>query len=627
MKTLRALLPAAVAGILAASMAVLLIPGCSLIGLFIGSGIDVVSQDSIPVYSWRIDSVLRTHNVTVLLKDGNTYPDMNVQVRIDSFPAYKQRFDAFVATHDFPASYPKVMDSVIVTTSSGTTLSAQLLAYDFGRLVLKRDTGRLLNLSFGDPHIVTMGDGKFATLGLRTTVPESGVPLLSSLALVDAASGVCIRTVSPYDIQRIEHNDTSDAGTAGFLIGLVVDLTVVAVVTSNTGPSTPPPPPRGQGSCPFVYSYDGKSYILDSETFSGAILKGLQRTDCDRLEYLVDIDNTVKLKIANDLSETQYVDNLKVLAVDHPLHTTIVARSPFDFYTIAVPHGPRSAEDFRGNVITRLVVADDTLSWISNPAGRSPGDPNSIRDGLTLRFDRPRGARRAKVVLALRNTPWALEMEAQLLRLQGSDLERWYDAMNSDADMRDGFIDAVKREAMLHVQMWDGRSWKTLDFVPFPGPYVEKSTVAIADLQGTPETELGIRIESTAGLWTVNSVQVDFTPDIPVPVSEALCVGARDNHGNDLRQSLSGIDGTYYVLKQGDEAELAFSLPAKRAGRSRSFFLLSNGYYTMDIPSAGTPQRELLARLGSEPGAFGKYTTGLFNAWAHRATREPEDIK
>ncbi len=608
MKTLRFLTPIAILWIIASS---LLVSGCTLIGLGIGAVSDATAApDFVSVSSWQLDSISLDKGVSVFLNDGRLFHNATVRAIRDPLPAYQKRFEEFAAAHSDAFSGPEPMDSIVVTSVKGRSFPAVLLAYDCKTIWIKQESLPPLDISYPSLQSIEFKGTTWTRAELQDAVEITGIPVLSVIAIADKSSGAEHCVVSPSDINFIRYQESSHRWLTGLLIGAAIDagiLVSVAISQSSHGTSG--------HSCPFVYSYDGNEYVLDSETFTGAIFKALERTDCDNLEHLADRNGAARLRIANELPEIQYVDQVRILAVDHPAGTEIIPRSPENFCSISDPQMPTSATDLNGHVVTALVSGRDSLSWISNPAGRNPNDASSVRDGLVLQFRRPAGARQAKVAFALQNTPWAVEMEEQLLRLQGSNLNRWYEALNTSQNLREGFVEAVKREAMLSVQIWEGRSWKTVDYIPLVGPFAEKRQVVNVDLQGTPEDELRIRVESTAGLWMVNSVQADFTPDAPVQVTEAVLTSAIDAKGNDLRHLLRGIDGSYYILRNGDRAELAFSLPPKKPGLGRSYVLLSTGYYTIDVAAAGTPRYDLVRWIGNEQGAFGRYSTRLFNTW------------
>jgi hypothetical protein len=58
-------------------------------------------------------------------------------------------------------------------------------------------------------------------------------------------------------------------------------------------------------------------YDESHETFGGAIFHAAQRTDVDNLDHLAEVGGAYRVKLTNELQETQYVDELKLLVVDH----------------------------------------------------------------------------------------------------------------------------------------------------------------------------------------------------------------------------------------------------------------------------------------------------------------------
>jgi hypothetical protein len=134
------------------------------------------------------------------------------------------------------------------------------------------------------------------------------------------------------------------------------------------------------------------------------------------------------------------------------------------------------------------------------------------------------------------------------------------------------------------------------------------------DIVNISGNELRVRLESTAGLWMVNSVQADFTPDVQLKITELNATTAVDQNGRDVRQLLQSSDDRYYLMeKPGLGADMTFEAPPRTEGMDRSYILKSTGYYTIHVPEEGVLQRSLVQKLGTEPGAFGSYTIRLLN--------------
>ena len=103
-------------------------------------------------------------------------------------------------------------------------------------------------------------------------------------------------------------------GIAGIVLGVLAGLgAMVWVVITLWFTSS-----VARGSCPHLYAFDGEGYRLDADLASGALYVGAERDDLDRLESLKETDGEYRLRIQDDLDETDHIDSLSLLYVDHP---------------------------------------------------------------------------------------------------------------------------------------------------------------------------------------------------------------------------------------------------------------------------------------------------------------------
>lgn len=414
----------------------------------------------------------------------------------------------------------------------------------------------------------------------------------------------------------------SQTKTASHVYGYTGTKTLALEVRDTQGMTATTTQTVQVGSCPYLYSFNGRGFVLDAEAFSGAIMRARQATDGCRLEHLVPVDGACRLRLANRLPESQFVDCLGVIAIDHPSGTDVLPSVPDRFHTIRDAQVPLSATDYDDRVVTGLVAARDSRWWISDPTGRDPKKPADWRDGLVVRFRRPAGVDHAKLICTIRNTSELVEMERHLLSLYGWALHLWYAELNAFAAPRQEFEEFLQREVGLRADLWTGSDWQPVACLPFAGPAVARSVVVPLDLTLAEPGVMRIRLESTPGLWMVDRVQADFTPDLPVSVTPLSMRTAIDRAGRDVRAELAAIDGTYYRLERDDEAEIMFgALPDRPAGE-RSYAMLCTGYYVSDIHPSSWPRWALLSRLGREPGAFSAYAIETLNRWRGRADLE-----
>ncbi|MBK6933423.1 MAG: hypothetical protein IPH12_22155 [Saprospirales bacterium] len=407
---------------------------------------------------------------------------------------------------------------------------------------------------------------------------------------------------------------TNKGRTVGFIAGLAVDA-IVAVAVMNSfdnlfdlnsdNPGNP-----NASSCPLIYSHDGTDYRLDAEIFGGAIFRAAERPDWENLDQLrVSEDGLYRLKITNEFDETQQVDFVRLLVIDHPAGVRVYPSFQGEMFTLSDPLSPRKANDFAGQDLRSMLRHNDGDFWLSNPFGRDPGNPAGLRDGIILEFDRSVGTGSAALLLHVQNTLWASGVQKKMLMLPGRELPQWYQTLNESVDAREALIRAMIREGMLRVYIWEDTQWKPAGHIWEVGSMRAKDVVIELDLLNTHSNTLRIKLECPPGMWIVNSVKLDYSYyNYPTILQELLVRKATDQTGRDISLPLLKADDLYYEMPTTrDVAYLEFIAPPVKQGMERSFIVKGGGYYTIHVPTEGEPQTELLQRLLYEPGAFTRF--------------------
>jgi hypothetical protein len=605
------------AALIAALLMILQANGCSVIGL-VGGGIsDLSTEKTRPVAGWDLKTVKAGTRLILLLKDGSEITGRFIALHRRAPMEYASEYVQFRGQQPEGIYLPALGDTVTIVTVSGRMIDTEFAGFDHNTVLVRaldktEPTRTNLDLidSIMDKEGRSLGQEK-----VKSLVASGDAPFLSALSLSGSEETV---QVPLNHIQQIHIQRARNAWIKGLLIGAVIDVIIIAIATS--GDDEPSPPPSSSGSdgsimcgCPFVYSFDGDKYKIDSETFGGSIFQAAQRTDLDRLDHLKSVDDICRLKLINELQEIDYVDELKLLSVDHPGGSEIIPSLDGSLHSVSNPIKPTQAVDDRGNNVLPLIEEKDGRSWISDPFGRDPDIDAHIRDGIEIQLPKPRDAVSVKLVLNTQNTFWGAYLQSHFLELHGRDLDTWYDVWNSSPEARQKLQEVMVREGMLLIKLWNGQGWQDAGFIWEVGASISRDQVVRLDVSGTPGDALRIRLESTPGIWTVNSVQVDYSTDVSYQVTEISLDKAVDHQGTDVYELLSDTDGQYYSMDTGDWAELVFSAPPERDGLQRTYVAKSSGYYTIKVPAEGEPQTELLARIMEEPGAFGRYTIQLLN--------------
>lgn len=373
---------------------------------------------------------------------------------------------------------------------------------------------------------------------------------------------------------------------------------------------------RPTGSCPYLYAWDGQRFRFVTDLL-GASPVGLPaaegfyiEADPDEIVWVGDDtnfrprDGAYVLAITEELREVLYLDEAKLLVVDHPpgteVHPTdkLVPGRPFPSTGLMTLHRCvplRRAENLAGDDVTATLQAEDR-QMVSPPRLRAPqlrghAEPH----GVVLDFGPLDTAR--PLVLAM--TGW--------LRFGGG--------MANIAAARDPNVPFPFPR--LEAELPDGR-WQELEVVV--GAPIGKTKTMLVDLEGRLPAgarrlrwtagfeihwdrialfekagEAGTRLSRLAPdaahlRWRGYSEFADLpetqplTPDYDVvrdwPDWRLALSGWCTRYGP-VDALIAERDGGLAILNGGDALELKFvetSLPAQPAGTHRTYFLFTVGW-------------------------------------------------
>jgi hypothetical protein len=417
---------------------------------------------------------------------------------------------------------------------------------------------------------------------------------------------------SPYElpldqVQRfwVERKELSKARTIGLVaavaVGTVAIIVGVAVATKQ--------------SCPFVYSWDGTQYVFDAEPYGGAITRGLEKDDFTQLERLREQDGLYRLKLTNEVDETQFTNLTELWVVDHPAGTRVVADVLGNLHTLAAPHSPLSARDAAGRDLLPWLRATDRLIWEPPAVQDAAGN---LQDEIVMTFPKPPGVTQAKLVANVATGLWGSYMIKKMVELRGRDVGAWYTLMDQSQPARDSLVAWDVREQLyaLKIYVEEPTGWEVRAVLPGMGPFVSKDRVVPLDVSRVRGDQLRIRIQPPAGFWALNSFAMDYSPDRQMRVQKVAPLAARDSQGRDVLPELVASDDRYLPMPNvGDSADLTFSAPSRSAGTDRTVFLHSRGYYRLHVLADGAPDTKTLQEIENVPGAGARFAANHFSQW------------
>ena len=191
-------------------------------------------------------------------------------------------------------------------------------------------------------------------------------------------------------------------GALGFTIGAIAVAGIIIVATKS--------------SCPFISAYTNNEFVLQGEIYGGAIYPQLARDDYMPLRMNPTADNTLQLKISNELQEQQYTDFADLMVVTHSENTKVLSDEKGKLYGIADPQSPIAA--WTGNnkdAIAPLLKKDDnTLLHFDDTLAT---DANNY---VITKFNKPAGIQNGKLILAIKNSYWLDYLYGEMAKSFGS---------------------------------------------------------------------------------------------------------------------------------------------------------------------------------------------------------------
>lgn len=442
-------------------------------------------------------------------------------------------------------------------------------------------------------------------MGVTFQIENGKDTVLNAVKLLRPMEGVEQIPMTDIAYIKTRHNAGKIIGT---VIGMAVDGAIVVAAISSMS-FTLFNESATATSCPLIYSFNGTEYQLDAEPFGGAVFQAAERPDWDNLDYLKATDGVYRLKMANVNNETQHVDFVKLLVVDHPAGSRVFPSFNGKLHTVSHLQAPRTARDLHGFEVKSALRRANGDFWLSSPYGRNLDDPTALRDGIVLEFDRPADARAAALVLQVQNTPWAAGSMHDLLALPGSALPDWYRELNESYTARKQLMDFFVQEGMLQVSIWTETGWQPAGHVWVVGPAIAKDILVELDVPESSANTFKVKLEAPPGVWMVHSAEIDYNYyNVPSFAKALEPQKAVDQNGRNLMPLLQKADNQYYEMAQAtDAASLEFPAPPKQKGMERSFILNSGGYYTIHTQNEGAPQMELLQQMLEQPGTFTRF--------------------
>jgi len=365
----------------------------------------------------------------------------------------------------------------------------------------------------------------------------------------------------------------------------------ILLIRAATAPSPPP-----SECCPFIYSFDGQNYVFDAEPYGGALCQSLKRAEWCGLEHIEETNGYYKIFIANELDETQFTDELKLVVVDHARGSLVVPDASGKFHSIHNPISPLRAVDDKGNDIKELISKKDGVFWETEAEKKDPEKKEDLRDDLIIEFPKPKGVKRAKLFVNVSTSLWGAQVAKQFLKLHGNKINEWYQEINNFGPAYQNIINWFYNKELYLLKVWikTDNGWKAKGMIFGGGPFISENKAYVLDISDVSDKTLKIKISPPATFWKIDQVAIDYSQDSVVNPQEISSIKAFTQNGQDVLASLIHNDNNYLVMpNKGDGAEVLFPAPSRDKNKERSVFVKAENLKLNYSKSSG-PNQTLL---------------------------------
>lgn len=341
------------------------------------------------------------------------------------------------------------------------------------------------------------------------------------------------------------------------------------------------------GSCPTLYSFDGKDFHLQAESFSYSVSRNIETEDLDRIEQGKTLNEHYFLNVRNEALETHYINSMKLLVVDHPKEYEPFPenRSFLSRKDRIILFGRESriikATSRTGRNVKPLLSARDGLYYTSDTSLVHELTKKVNKDWVEVEVIVPNGAKTMVVALRFRNTLFhTVQFYDVTLKRQGFYAVDWLGQKMTNPLYLNQLYNRYKRYFGIWVELWNGSRYLQKEFVDDTGPIAWHQVAFKLPVPKENTAKLRLRFLPDNIMLDWVGISFEFSDDLVV--REIKCSGIIDTSG--VRSNISSSlidkkDNKYLVTYPTDSYLLSFKMEDKLQAQKRSYFLNSCGFY------------------------------------------------
>ncbi|HEY2805804.1 MAG TPA: hypothetical protein VGI92_08100 [Gemmatimonadales bacterium] len=423
---------------------------------------------------------------------------------------------------------------------------------------------------------------------------SAGVRFGLTLAESSAVRSVPMASVLGLETYRDEVDPTSTFVVSTLATAAFIGGTIAIICAAD---------PKCFGSCPTIYSDSAGQAVLEAEGFSYAIAPLFEMRDIDALRVRPDSAGEVRLEVRNEALETHYINQLALLEAVHAPDERIAPDATGHPVAVRDLQVPAAVHDRAGRDVGPAVATHDGVVFATDSQTLAHATAADHDDWLDIEAPAP-AADSAALALRLRNSLLTTvlfydvmlgDRGANALNYVSNDLSR----IGPAVDLGRWYVEHMG----MRISVWDHGAWHQAGRLLDTGPVAWKDVVVMVPVPRC-EPVLRIRLSFVADDWRIDRVAVAGSWRRPrsriVEVSRVI-----DSEGHEdttAAASLRSPDTRYLRTQPSQRFSLRFDTGLEPADSTRSFLLVSQGYYIEWIRQGWISQ--------ANPAATAAFTAG-----------------
>lgn len=391
--------------------------------------------------------------------------------------------------------------------------------------------------------------------------------------------------ISVSDINKLEiiERDKARSTTAtifsvvGITIGTLAVIIAIILLTKS--------------SCPFISVYDGEGYILQGETFGGAVIPALAREDFLPLPDLF-ISEDLKLMISNELKERQYTDMADLIVVAHNPDERVFIDPSGNLFKSSTFYKPTYAS------INQDLDMLFPLSEVDNIACTFNEDNNDPVNELYIHFDNPDTKKQHGLLLSLKNNYWLEYVIAEFYSAFGEKYSKFVAKQQKKSG--DEILKWMnQQEMMLTVEAKTESGWKEVQKIKTIGPLMNREVLIPLEDIAFLDEGLEVRLRTGFMFWELDKITLTELAPISTEKKEIIKpISAIDEKDQDVLSPLLEKDGIFMEQHEvGNRAYLTYRFENYNPNQTYAAFLHTKGYYEPIREFDGKADRKFLTQF------------------------------